>query len=181
MNCINYLGRPAIKAMLERAPHYQKTAETLLRLPNTSEINNELTTFVKEGRGIRKESSITILESHVIARNAVAIGKTRQGETVYNEWAIEPGTIINNYGLDAYEALTTDFKAFKKQATVQALMLTKELMRLLEIEGDELHIAVSWSPEPMIAVAGDYLTSGGYSISAHDMTDYALALDHSAE
>lgn len=118
-----------------------------------------------------------ILESHVIARNAVSIGNTRQGDAVFNEWAIEPGTVIKNYGLSAYDTLTTDFKAFRKQTTVQAIMLTKEVMALLENEGSELHIAVSWNPEPMIAVIGDYLTLAGYSISAHDMTDYALALD----
>ena len=42
-------------------------------------------------------------------------------------------------------------------------------MEILGIKGDTLDIKVSWSPEPMKAKLGDFLTDGGYSISAHDM------------
>ena len=60
--------------------------------------------------------------------------------------------------------------------TVRMIELDQAAFDALGVEGDELAITVSWSPEPMIAKRGDYLTDAGYSVSANDMaTTYALA------
>lgn len=70
------------------------------------------------------------------------------------------------------DALGHEFTLHKKKATVKAIMLTPEVMNILGVQGHILDIPVSWSDKPMQAQIGDYLTTGGYSISAHDMSAY---------
>lgn len=170
---IAYMENAEISSMVNAGGEYQKSAKTGLRNPSPSEIGADFPTFVKDGDGIRQESSNTVSSDVVIARNPNPIGEVN-GEPVYNEWLVPKATAIKNYGQPVVDSLGDEFGFFKKQATVKAIELTDDVMASLGAKGDTLEIAVSWSPEPMMAKVGDYLTSGGYSISKHDMADYEL-------
>lgn len=63
--------------------------------------------------------------------------------------------------------MSEDFKPFQKTATITAAVLTKELLDIIFplTSGNELPIKVDWSPQPMVAHVGDYLTNAGYSIA----------------
>ena len=166
---MEYLNNNKIQQRLEKASSYQKKAETLLRRPTSSEIGNSLVTLVKDGDGVRQESTNTISQSSVIARNPGAIGSNSQGD-VYNEWVIEDSVVAKNYGPETLNNLTTQFAPFRKSNTIKAIPITDEVLGELGVlSGHEVPIDVSWSDEPMIAKKGDYLTCQGYSISSHDM------------
>jgi hypothetical protein len=170
---INYLGNTDVKAMLDASPDFRKNDETLLRWPKIKEVNTVLHTKVFSGCGIRIESSATIDADSVIARNPKPLEVGFGEEEVFNEWVISAKTVLKSYGQTALDHLSTEFKPFKKQATIKMIKLTKEVMQILGQNGDVLPIAVSWSPDPMIAHVGDYLTSAGYSISADQFNTYA--------
>jgi phage gp29-like protein len=104
----------------------------------------------------------------VIGRNPGSIG-FKDGKEMYNEWPIPIETAIKNYGQEAIDSLTEEISYHKKIAKIKAIELTPEIMKILGVEGDTLKIKVDWSPEPMIAKIGDYITNGGYSVSKHDM------------
>ncbi len=170
---VEYLKNEIIAQQLKAGPVYIKSAETGLRLPKSQEVGTEFVTYVKHGDGIRVESNTPIIKECVIARNKNIIGKNDKQENVYNEWPIPMATAIKNYGQEVIDGLQSDiFTYHKKKATVSAIELTPFVMQQLGLSGDTLNIKVSWSPEPMVAKLGDYLTSGGYSISQHDMKDY---------
>lgn len=118
---------------------------------------------------MRQESTSEVKPGSVIARNDGAIGEI-DGKPVYNEWVIPAETAVKNYGLEVVKGLSnSEFSPHKKQATIQAVELTNEVMDILGQSGDELAIKVSWSDEPMMAKVGDYLSNQGYSISKTDM------------
>lgn len=157
---IEYLKNEEIKKRLEDAPQYIKSAVTGLR-----KISFE--TYVKDGNSVRLEST-AFLPGVVIGRNPGVIG-VKDGKEMYNEWPIPIETAIKNYGKEAIDNLTEEISYHKKIATIQAIEITEEVMKLLGVEGDTLKIKVDWSPDPMIAKIGDYITNGGYSVSKHDM------------
>lgn len=130
-----------------------------------------ITTYVKNGDSVRIESTSTVSATCVIARNLEILGQVN-GKDVCNEWPISLATAVKNYGQDVIDALGHEFTLHKKKATVKAIMLTPEVMNILGVQGHILDIPVSWSDKPMQAQIGDYLTTGGYSISAHDMSAY---------
>lgn len=173
MDAIRYLDNQALNLHLEQhGKTYRKTAETLLRLPSPDEIGKTLITLVKDGDFIRQESSLSVAPSHILARNPQPICTDSNGNDIFNDWAIEQSTVVKNYGQATVDGLTHQFVGHKKLATVQAIELTGKIMELLGVTGETLLIQVEWSKEPMVAVTGDYLTSGGYSISQHDMRQY---------
>ena len=90
---------------------------------------------------------------------------------------VEEDIVAKNYGATTLGQLTEDFQPFRKEATIQCIPLTSEVLQELGVEGDTLAIDVSWSDEPMLAQKGDFLTSGGYSISAHDMASTYVRQD----
>jgi hypothetical protein len=174
MQSISYLENTQVLQAVEAGLVYQKTALTGLRLPAPQEIGTTLITYVSQDGQLRKESESVISNDVVIARNNQVIGQNEQGQDVYNEWPIPKVTAVKNYGEQVVSQLGSDFTYHRKQATVRAIQLTGEVLSWMGVQGDKLAIKVSWSTEPMIAHIGDYLTSGGYSISAHDMKDYTV-------
>ncbi len=170
---IAYMENQKTAEMIENGQVYRKKEQTLLRKPFFEEIKTTMITYVKSENGIRKESEAIINEDHVIARNNQPIAQIN-GNYVYNEWPIHSSVVIKNYGQEVYEKLTSDFVPFHKKATVKAVLLTQDILLQLGVSGNVLEIKVSWSEQPMLAHLGDYLTSGGYSISQEDMKAYEL-------
>lgn len=169
-----YLKNKEVKDLLDAAPTYRKTQETALRLPKKEELGQDFSTYVKCEGGVRIESSTKVGHS-VIARNPEIIGRNDNAEDVYNEWVIPYEIAVKNYGQEVIDSLNSDsFSLHKKKATVKAIELTQDIMYLLGTSGDLLDIQVSWSPNPMKAKVGDYLTDQGYSISRENMKDYEL-------
>jgi len=155
-----------LNTSIKTGHEYRKKEKTLLRLPAKNEVGKVFITYVKAGSSVRQESINTISENTVIARNPIVIGN-KNGEDIYNEWLVAKEVITKNYGKDVLGELTTEFKPFQKTATVVATPITKELLAIAfpQNSGNELPIKVDWSPEPMIAHVGDYLTNQGYSIA----------------
>lgn len=174
MNAIEYLQNSHIANLINHAPSYQKSDKTALRRPHQNELGQDFPTYVKEGTSFRQESSNVVSNEVIIAHNATLLGQNDKGENVYNEWLVPNATVIKNYGQEVFDALTEEFTEHKKKATVKAVLLTQEIFDLASITGDTFPIKVSWSQEPMLAKLGDYLTSAGYSISAHDIQGYEV-------
>lgn len=172
---IHYLENTEIQKLFLNAGRYRKSATTLLRLPHPGEVGQTLITYVKDGDSIRQESQSEIKGDDIIARNAEIIGLSQSNQSLYNEWPVNEQTIIKNYGEAAHRSLTHEFTAHKKQATLKAIELTQGVLNALDVQGDTLAIPVSWSETPMLAKLGDFITSEGYSISAHDMKSYEPA------
>lgn len=165
---IEYLQNEEVKALIDKAPSYQKSALTGLRNPEPSELGQGFTTYVLKNGELRVEATNTVSEDVVVARNPGVIGQL-DGKDVYNEWLVPKATAVKNYGEGVVSGLTNEFTEHKKQATIKAVELTPEIMDKLGIEGNVLNIKVSWSPDPMVAHVGDYITNGGYSVSSTDM------------
>lgn len=157
---IEYLQNEEVKTLIDNAPSYQKSALTDLK-------KIKFTTYVKDGNSVRIEST-PFLPGVVLARNPGVIG-VLDGKEIYNEWPITIEVATKNYGQEVIDGLGEDFTSHKKKATIKAVELTQEVMDLLAVKGDTLPIKVSWSPDPMLAKIGDFITDGGYSVSAHDM------------
>lgn len=169
---VEFLKNEKVAAMIEAGGVYQKSAKTALRRPAPDEVGTTLRTMVKDGDGVREEIADTVGADKVIARNPGAIGADAGGSPIFNEWLIPMDVAVKNYGKAVVDGLGTEFTEHRKAATIKAVELTGEVMEALGVEGDTLKIKVDWSPEPMTAKVGDYLASGGYSISAHDMGGY---------
>jgi len=175
---MNYLDNLLIRHRFKFAPIYQKKTQTWLRKPQKSELGVIIETYVRDessNSGIRVESVNTITVDKLIARNNEVLAVDAQtGENIYNQWTLTKSVAIQNYGRDAIDGLSSeDFSPHKKIATLKAIELTPDVLKDLGlVDQDALPITVSWSDEPMMAKVGDYLTDGGYSISAHDMKDY---------
>ncbi|NCP98238.1 hypothetical protein GW796_00565 [archaeon] len=157
---IEYLKNEEVNSLIKNSPSYQKSALTGLR-------KVKFTTYVKSGSSIRIESE-PFLPGVVIGRNPDMIGEL-DGKLIYNEWPIAIDIATKNYGTEAIESLTEEITYHKKIATIKAIELTEEIMKLLNVQGDTLNIKVDWSPDPMVAKLGDFITDSGYSVSAHDM------------
>lgn len=171
---MKYLDNPTVAALVASAPAYQKTALTQLRLPTPAEHGSPLETWVKEGDGVRRESTNTIAPDSIIARNPGAL--FRDGAPVYNEWIIARDIAIKHYGQEVVDGLGATFSEHRKQNLTRMLLIDEQVMDALGVYGDRMAITVGWSDEPMIAQRGDYLTCGGYSVSAHDKeSTYTLA------
>lgn len=169
---MEYLNNKAVAELINDGIEYRKSAQTALRLPKAEELNKDMPTFVKDGDSVRQESLSVVTSNNVIARNLQPIGKDSQGNDMYNEWPISKEVVIKNYGQAVLDNLTEEYSNHKKIQTIKAITLTPEVMDILGVNGDTLDIKVSWSDTPMKAKLGDCLTSGGYSISKHDMLDY---------
>lgn len=163
---MEYLKNAVLAQEIGNAPEFIKSASTMLRIPTSQEVGSDLNTFVKTGAGVRQEAANTISSDCIIARNPQPIS---DAPLQYNEWIIERPVAIKNYGQEVIDGLSSEFGSYKKINTIKAVELTPEIMNILGVEGDSLNITVSWSPEPMIAKVGDYLTNEGYSISKNDM------------
>lgn len=157
---ISYLKNEEVKDLLDNASSFQKFALTGLK-------KIKFTTYVKDGNSIRIEAE-PFLPGVVVARNPGVIGELN-GQPVYNEWPISIEVAEKNYGKEIIDSLNEDITYHKKKATIKAIELTQEIMDILGVKGDTLPIPVSWSPDPMLAKIGDFITSAGYSVSAHDM------------
>lgn len=171
---IDYLNNPVVKVLIENADIYQKSTLTSLRKPTEEEIDVELITYVKDNDEIRQESITMISDKVILARNLNPICEDRNEQTIYNEWTIPIETAIINYGQDVVDNLTYEYTNHKKNATLKGIELTQDIIDILGGNGDTLEIKVSWSEEPMLAIIGDTLTDGGYSISKNDMQDYEM-------
>lgn len=164
-----------IATLVKGGIRFQKVKTTLLRLPMSDEIGEEFPTYVKDEtseNGIRIESVATIGESDILARNDQVLSYN-EDIPIYNECPIGVDIAIKNYGKDVIDSLTTEFTAHRKQATVTAYEITKEFLDTFNEGKPEFKFSVSWSTEPMVAVIGDWLTTEGYSISQHNIIDYA--------
>lgn len=164
---IDYMKNKEALEYIQSTGHvYRKKEKTLLRLPKQNELDTVFITYVKSGSGVRQESITTITKDKVIARNPTIIGH-KDGKDIYNEWLVDKDVIAKNYGKETLGELTEDFKPFQKTATITAALLTIELLAIIFplTSGNELPIKVDWSPHPMVAHIGDYLTDAGYSIA----------------
>lgn len=170
---VDALTHPVLQEYFRKATTYRKTAKTLLRTPHDSEIGTNFVTYVQTEGAPRRESASTITPGCVIARNPDVIGMIND-QPVYNEWVIPQDVARKNYSQENIDALTADeYTPVSKKGTITAIPLTEELVR--KLGGDEaVLLKVSWSPEPMRAVVGDYLTTAGYSISSKDMEYYEV-------
>jgi hypothetical protein len=157
---IEFLENEDVKNLIFNSASYQKSAETGLK-------KIKFETYVKDGPSVRLESA-PFLPGVVIARNLGVIGQI-DGKDIYNEWPITVEVAEKNYGKEVIDGLTENISWHKKKATIKAIELTEVIMEKLGVKGDTLLIKVSWSPEPMTAKIGDFITDGGYSVSAHDM------------
>lgn len=171
---IDYLNNPVVKVLVENAEIYQKSTLTSLRKPKEEELDIELITYVKDNDKIRKESITIISDKIILARNLHPICENYNDKILYNEWTIPIETAITNYGQDVIDNLTFEYTNHKKVATLKGIELTQDIIDILGGNGNTLEIKVSWSDEPMIAILGDTLTDGGYSISKNDMKDYEM-------
>lgn len=165
---IEYLQNTEVKALIDKAPSYQKSALTGLRNPKTTELGQEFLTYVLKDGALRIESQNTVSDEVVVARNPGIIGQI-EGKDIYNEWLVPKETAIKNYGESVVAGLTHESTEHKKQATIKAVEITPAIMKTLGLEGNILNIKVSWSPEPMVAHIGDFITDSGYSVSSTDM------------
>lgn len=169
---IEYLRNEQVTQKISQGNVYQKSAKTGLSKIRLSEVGQDFPTYVKHGDGVRVESVTKLSQESVLARNNEVLALVAFKD-IYNEWPIPMATAIKNYGQDVIDSLNEeDFTYHKKKATLKAIELTPEILKLLGVQGDVLNIKVSWSTEPMVAHIGDYLTEGGYSISKHDMPGY---------
>lgn len=174
MKSVRYMEFEDIAKKVREGKLYQKVAPTLLRRPRSEEMGSTVVTWVKDAQiRIRKEAESQIQESSVCARNEEVIGYDEAGEKIFNEWVMPESVVERNYGLAELKELGPEYAGFKKKTKVLAAPLTQEILSLLNIQGEVLHIKVNWAHEPMVARLGDYLTSEGYSISEHDMKSYA--------
>lgn len=165
---IEYLNNVEVKGLIDNAPSYQKAALTGLRNPQPNELGKQFTTYVLKDGLLRVESNNTVTDDVVVARNPGVIGQI-EGKDIYNEWLVPKVTAIKNYGESVVSGLGTEITEHKKQATIQAVEITPEILKTLGVEGDVLNIKVSWSSEPMVAHLGDFITDSGYSVSSNDM------------
>lgn len=174
-SAVAYMDNAQVAALVMAGRTYQKCAQTALRKVRDDEIGQTLVTYVKttDGTGVRKESESVLDQSKVLARNNNVIGVDEAGQDIYNEWPMSIETAVKNYGQDVVDSLSdTTFSLHKKKAKLQAVVLDRNILDILGVSGDVLHIKVSWSDEPMVAHLGDFLADGGYSVSLHDMKDY---------
>jgi len=170
---MKYLDHPAVQKAFNHSSEYSKSAKTGLRYPSKDQVGQPFDTFVKDGEGVRLEVSNTIGINHVIARNPEPISII-EGAPIFNEWLIEKPVAIKSYG-DVVDNLSEENGFYQKTGSLRAVELTSGLLKELGATGDTLEITVDWSPNPMIAKVGDFLTDKGYSISANDMkTTYNL-------
>lgn len=175
LNAIAYMDNAQVATLVSSGGTYQKSAQTALRKIRQDEVGKTLVTYVKttDGTGVRKESESVLDQSKVLARNNNVIGVNEAGQEIYNEWPMSIETAAKNYGQDVVDSLSdTTFSLHKKKAKLKAVVLDRNILDILGVEGDALHIKVSWSDEPMVAHIGDFLADGGYSVSLHDMKDY---------
>lgn len=164
-------AHPLYSEIFQRATTYRKKTATLLRLPHPHELGTTLQTYVRDASGtLRVESTATIGEDHVIARNPLPL--TAPWDTsVYNEWLIPAEVVIANYGRDALESLTAQFSPHRKLLTIRAVKLTAALC--YQLGGSDTHLMLQLDHGVnMTIVVGDYLTSKGHGISADNMTEY---------
>jgi hypothetical protein len=174
---INYLDNAAVAKQIADAPKFEKSAQTLLRLPAQAEIGQYLITYVEGadidayysdgGTTARIEATNKITENKVVARNP-GFSRKYDEKPVFNEWLMNRATAIKNYGEDIVGGLSEEFSSHKKKGLIQAVQLNNELMEKLGVKGDTLEINVSWSDQPMRAKVGDWITNAGYSVSAEE-------------
>ena len=170
---VRYLDNPIIAARIGCAPAFIKSAQTLLRAPAPAELGVGLSTYVQDiqsGGSVRLEATNTITSDKIIARNPGPPLGVINGGPVFNEWLIDRDIAVKNYGDEVVSALGHEFSPHAKQGSVRAIVLDETTMKELGAAGDTLEIAVDWSAEPMTAKIGDWLTSGGYSISSADFS-----------
>lgn len=166
-------GHPLFAQLFKNAGVYRKKTFTMLRLPEPSELGTELHTYVKDSNGsLRVESSATIESKFAIARNPLKIADTREG-AIYNEWLIPFDVVSANYGRDALDSLSVTFQPHRKLLTIQAILLTTDICIQLGGDGQALTLQLDNDIQMTVQV-GDYLTSKGHGISAHNMTEYLL-------
>lgn len=177
---VKYLENPVIAMILAtEGKIYGKKEKTGLRLPRPEEIGKELTTYVKDGASYRVESVNIVTADTVIACNPTVLGKTPEGKDIVNQWCVPKETAVKNYGEEVVGNLKGYVTFHPKKAQINAIIITSEILEELGVpEGETLKIKVSWSDQPMEAKLGDFLTTGGYSISAHDMKDYEIINRH---
>lgn len=168
---IDYKLNARVMSLFNNAPTFRKLEKTYFRHPRSDEIGKTLITYVKnpDGVGYRKEAEIKIPDNRLMARNDYLVGISPAGEKIYNEWTKPYSEVIKSYGQEAFNSITNEYQPFQQICPIRLLKLTPEIMELLGVTGDRLEIKVTWSPSPMIALVGDYLTENGYSISQVDV------------
>lgn len=166
---MKYLDNKIIKSIIDNSDSYVKKEKTLLRKPNPWEIGTTIITYVKDGDNIRIESSSPVNQDSIIAKNPNQFFDSA-GKIFYNIWPINIEVVKKNYG-EIEDDLTFEFQPFQKIKSLKAVQIDDNIISILGCN-DKIEIDVSWSDKPMIAIKGDYLTDGGYSISAENMKDY---------
>lgn len=172
----NFTQHPAFQAaLIQRGTVFRKRAQTELRLPRADEVGRQLTTWVKDGNGIRAEVENVVTADKIIARNQTPNCEpggelwTSQPEARYNQWLIERADAEKIYGAEAIASLGMEFSAHRSTRAIRAVELTARLATELGSTDGYLRFQVTWSRKPMVAKTGDWLTEGGYSIGQSEM------------
>lgn len=183
VHALKFLDHKEIADKLSTAPQYFKTVETELRLVQESEIGTMLVTYISKNQTIERETEKKIERGHVVARNSVALDPKK---SIYNEWLIPISELVNLYNIRDLTILSHRFSKHMKTSRIRAIPITPEIIALFDeakaletkkaTHGEEedihiLHIMPPWGTT-MKAFKNDFLTSGGYSISALDMKPY---------
>ncbi len=168
---VDHMSIPEIKKLFtENYACYKKNAPTYARQPKLSEINQKLTTYVKHGAHVQKESENMITKDVVIARNPELLGKDAKGKEIYNEWLIPKTEFLQKYDVQAMD-LRESFKPFLKKAVLKAIDITAHVIKLLGGKDGKAKIKVSFGAGEMEVYQGGLLTDS-YGISAADKQAY---------
>lgn len=162
---VDFLKNEKVYSLIKNTSPYFKKIPTLLRVPDENEFGKTLTTYVYDHskKEIRVEAQMVIGRGSLVARNQIPLAN-KNGEVVWNEWVIPEDYIERLFGkIQAGD----NFKPFFKTAPTHVIELTPEIMKLLGVQGNELHIKFK-EEVPLIAHLGDYLSLDGYPISKDD-------------
>lgn len=94
---INLAQSAVFQSVINGGAKYQNAGETQLKQPASETHGQKFDTFRKTDTGYELEVSNVIKPFDIIARNPEPIGKTPDGQDVYNEWLIDRDVVIKNY------------------------------------------------------------------------------------
>lgn len=153
---------PEIQQLTEKATRYCMITPTHARLPRTSEIGKDHTTYVSDGKGgATAETSNKITDQVVVARMAQPITGN-----IYNEWLVPKDVWSQTYG-----ALPTThtFKGYYRSKPVSAIEITDRVLKLLgSKDGKTALISIPWDDRGMKVYKGGLLAENEYGIAPEE-------------
>ncbi|GAB2656810.1 hypothetical protein [Vibrio panuliri] len=161
---------PQIMQQFESAQLYVKKAPTLGRLPKQQELGQDFPTYVSDGKG-----GYTLETNNVMTDDVVIASMSKPiVADVYNQWLVPKDVWTGTYG---ELPTSTEFKPFKRIATIKAIKIDDAMLKLLgSNDGETAVIKVSWDDKGMKVYKGGYLADYEYGIAPQEMQEnYELA------